>query len=66
MRRKRPPYWNVLSYMDILGYTLEIPKANSLDPELYNMKEWGKNIMEESSFPKMEGGAAFKWLCEFG
>lgn len=45
-------YWNVLSYMDILGYTLEIPKANSLDPELYNMKEWGKNIMEESSFPK--------------
>ena len=45
-------YWNVLSYMDILGYTLEIPKANTLDPELYNMKEWGKNIMEESSFPK--------------
>ena len=45
-------YWNVLSYMDILGYTLEIPKANSLDPELYNMKEWGKNIMEEASFPK--------------
>lgn len=31
-------YWNVLSYMDILGSTLEIPKANSLDPELYDMK----------------------------
>ncbi len=45
-------YWNVLSYMDILGSTLEIPKANSLDPELYDMKIWGKNMLEEASFPK--------------
>ncbi len=45
-------YWNVLSYMDILGSTLEIPKANSLDPELYDMKIWGKNMLEQTSFPK--------------
>lgn len=45
-------YWNVLHYMEILRNVLDIPEANSLNPELYNMKEWGKNIMEESSFPK--------------
>ena len=45
-------YWNVLHYMSILYGTMEIPKANSLDPEFYDMKEWGKNMLEQTSFPK--------------
>lgn len=45
-------YWNILSYMDILSSALGITKVNSLDPEFYDMKEWGKNMLEQTSFPK--------------
>ena len=45
-------YWNVLHYMSILCEVTEISKANSLDPKFYDMKEWGKNVLEQASFPK--------------
>lgn len=45
-------YWNVLHYMEILRNVLDIPEANSLNPEIYDMKVWGKNMLEEASFPK--------------
>lgn len=45
-------YWNALHYMEILRNVLDIPEANSLNPEIYDMKVWGKNMLEEASFPK--------------
>ena len=49
---KENTYWNVLHYMEILRNVLDIPEANSLNPEIYDMKVWGKNMLEEASFPK--------------
>ncbi len=47
-------YVNLIYHLELLQRPLKIAEANSLDPQKYNTKEWGKSWLEEygKAFPQ--------------
>lgn len=53
-RTEEADYVNLSYHLELLSRPLKMVEINSLDPEFYDMKEWGKSWLEESGkdFPK--------------
>lgn len=53
-RSEEKEYANLIYHLELLSRPLKMVEINSLDPEFYDMKEWGKSWLEESGkdFPK--------------
>lgn len=53
-RDEEAEYSNISYSLDVLQRPLEMAEANSLDPEKYNTKKWGKSWLEEygKDFPE--------------